>query len=79
VNLAVNKCLYVPEVSALLAKCRKLVYVFKSSALKRTSLQDAADELEIKKFCKIFMMIKLVVIVRMVFKLLSACHLESII
>jgi len=44
-NLAVHKCLAVPEGSALIGKFRKLVSVLKSSALKKTALQDAEKEL----------------------------------
>lgn len=48
-NLAVNRCLSVPEVNALLGKCRKLVAVFKQSALKTTALHSAEADLKMKQ------------------------------
>lgn len=48
-NLAVNRCLSVPEVSALIGKCRKLVSVFKQSCLKTSALNAAQETLDLKK------------------------------
>ncbi|XP_045198743.2 E3 SUMO-protein ligase ZBED1-like [Mercenaria mercenaria] len=47
-NLAVNRCLSVPEISSLLGKCRKLVSVFKQSSLKTTALHTTEANLELK-------------------------------
>lgn len=47
-NLAVNRCLDVQEVSALIGRCRKLVSLFKHSAQKSIKLKDAQATLEIK-------------------------------
>lgn len=60
-NLAVNKCLSVPEVETLVAKNRKLVSVFKHSALKSHALLQAEQQLEIQveKFSHLFETISL--------------------
>jgi hypothetical protein len=48
-NLAVNRCLSVTEVNALIGKCRKLVSVFKQSSLKTTALHVAEANLDLKQ------------------------------
>ena len=48
-NLAVNRCLEVTEVSNLVGRCRKLVGVFKHSAQKTIKLKEAEAELQIKE------------------------------
>lgn len=48
-NLAVNRCLSISEVSALLGKCRKLVSVFKQSSLKTSALHTAEVTLELQQ------------------------------
>lgn len=46
-NLAVNKCLTVNEIQALIGKCRKLVSVFKQPYLKTIALKHAEAALDI--------------------------------
>ena len=48
-NLAVNRGLEVGEVSTLVGKCKKLVAVFKMSALKSHALMKAEEMLDIEK------------------------------
>lgn len=48
-NLEVNRCLSVPEVIALLGKCKKFVAVFTQSALNSTALHCAEADLEMKQ------------------------------
>ncbi|XP_060606044.1 E3 SUMO-protein ligase ZBED1-like [Ruditapes philippinarum] len=48
-NLAVNRCLAVNEVSALIGKCKKLVSVFKQSCLKASALHEAQISLDLKQ------------------------------
>ena len=48
-NLAVNKCMNVTEVSFLVGKCRTLVSVFKQRYIKTLSLHNAQAVLEIKQ------------------------------
>ena len=58
-NLAVNRCLSVNEVNALIGKCRKLVAVFKQSSLKKTALHVAEADLDlILNNCKYFRMLR---------------------
>ena len=48
-NIAVNKCIAVPEVKSLTRKCHKLVAVFKTSYLKTLELHNAEAALDIKE------------------------------
>ena len=48
-NLAINKCLSVAEVSALAGKCRKQVLVFKQSYMKTIALHNDEAALEIQQ------------------------------